>query len=404
MGLDDFINSDNLNDLVDFFVLKLLSRLYDKKDEYVGNLVFLFEEENVRKLLIERIDTYLVEYDNFRKKELSIVKRYINNPFLSGLPIIRINNFKDFIFLIRDIYNAELDRLGIFSLSLYEDELFADLWLRASPLDLADVNGFLRKQLEMYHDNTFNQFERHQKIADFPSLNMFMMAKTKVCMTYDECPSEMIFRFYSNSTPFNYYSSEFYKLEKEYYELPRIRYGIYEENGRKICRIGSIQDKNSNRDISESDKNVCEYMAKRINRFKYGIIKKDDNHVNVEPNKIIALVLFLFYLFKNGITRIEMPMMYFNNSTYHIKERKRLEKEQEKVTCNENTVSELKTEKLFLTVLKTIEYFENASILDLDNRILVDTGNINLTNNQFILDLYQRLEDSYQNIISNRNK
>ena len=401
MGLnyEEFLSCNDFNELTAFFALKLLPKLYDKNDEYIGNLVFLFEKENIRKLLIDKIDAFLIKYDNYLQKELTLVKNYINNPFLSGLPIIIIRNFKDFIFLIRDIYSAEYSRLGIFNFGLCNDQIFADLWLRASPLDLMDVNRFLRKQLEMYHDDTFNEFKTLQKIADFPNLEMFMGAISKNCMTYDECPSEMIFRFYNNKTVFNYYCSNFERDEKQYYELPRIRYGIYEENGKKICRIGSIQNKNCNRDIDESDKDICEWIAERINIFKLGIIS--NKHKNVEPNKMISLVLFLFYLFKNGITKIEIPIAYFNNYDYHIKERKRLEKKEEKVTCNEDVVSALKTEKLFSLVLKTVEYFEDASVLDLDNRIFIDIGNINLTSNQFIQDLYEKLEDSYPDIISN---
>ena len=393
----EFLNCNDFNELTAFFALELLPKLYDKKDEYIGNLVFLFEEEDIRKLLIEKIDAYLIKYGNFHQNELSLVKRYINNPFLSGLPIIKIRNFKDFIFLIHDIYVTEFSRLGIFDRVSYNDKIFADLWLRASPLDLMDINRFLRKQLEMYHDDTFNEFEQHQKIAKFPSLGMFMMAKSKSCMTYEECPFEMIFRFYYK-TGLNYNCSDFFESAKLYYELPRIKYGIYEENGKKICRIGSIQNKNCNRDIDESDKDICERMAERINIFKLGII--GDKHKNVEPNKMISLVLFLFYLFKNGITKIEIPIAYFNNYDYHIKERKRLEK----VTCNEDVVSALKTEKLFSLVLKTVEYFEDANVLDLDNRIFIDIGNINLTSNQFIQDLYKRLEERYPNIISSYTK
>lgn len=399
LNYEDFMNCNDFNELTAFFALELLPKLYNKNDEYIGNLVFLFEEENIRKLLIEKIDAYLIKYGNFHQEDLNPVKRYINNPFLSGLPIIRIRNFKDFIFLIRYIYRTEYSRLDIVDLISYEEKIFADIWLRASPLDLVDVNRFLRKQLEMYHDDTFNEFENFQKIADFPSLKMFLMTKSKNCITYEECPYEMIFRFYNDNTTFNYKCSTFSTSENKYYELPRVRYGIYEENGKKICRIGSIQDKNCARNIRGYDKDICDCMAERINIFKLGII--GNKHRNVEPNKMISLVLFLFYLFKNGITKIEIPIAYFNNYDYHIKERKRLEKEGEKVTCNEDVVSALKTEKLFSLVLKTVEYFEDASILDLDNRIFIDIGNINLTNNQFIQDLYKKLEDSYPDIISN---
>lgn len=33
---------------------------------------------------------------------------------------------------------------------------------------------------------------------------------------------------------------------RPHYTLPVIRYGIYEKENRKICSIGSIQDKNNN--------------------------------------------------------------------------------------------------------------------------------------------------------------
>ena len=158
-----------------------------------------------------------------------------------------------------------------------------------------------------------------------------------------------------------------------------IRYGIYEKDGKKICHIGSIQNKN--------DTYYENSIEKKINRKKYKVNDGIDNEdtYKVEPKNLLALSIFIKFLHQEGITEIEIPSMYVLDYEYHEKRNIQMLKDfqkdwtEEKIkkwpelyerghyyferTYNkQDVISEIKTERLLLTFRRLLCHYKNAQI------------------------------------------
>jgi hypothetical protein len=322
---------------------------------------------------------------------------------------IKVRDYKKFFSLLRDIYECDMDAFEEFEKEPYSyyrmSNFFKDLWVRASNIDFEDVEEFLRKEIEMYGDNTFKDLNEEQYLCNLCELGYVdVTVKNKLAKTWDETPYEMSFRFYDDY----YFTSHF---KKTFYELPRVRYGIYTENGEKICRVGSIQN---NIDRFEDD----EYASKKINRAKYKLIDNKEDYDNLEPNKVLAFMLFIKLLNDKGIDKVELPSMYVLDYNYHLKRNKLLDDElnakklyndEDKVAYKEfykenygkeDIISKSKSEDLSRIGMKAKDYLPSIDVLDVDNRLLLDISNLNKSriNNKLIDYLYDACD--LQNHIS----
>ena len=166
-------------------------------------------------------------------------------------------------------------------------------------------------------DTTFQKYDEETYLGKLESLNNHIVCiKNGIARTWDENFRQMEITIYDKQ----YYDNK-ELWNRPHYTLPVIRYGIYEKENRKICSIGSIQDKNNNM-IEDS-------LRKKIDRQKYKINKgiSEEYTYKVEPKNIIALSIFINLLHIEGITDIEVPSMYVLDYEYHTKRNKYLLKE-----------------------------------------------------------------------------
>ena len=230
-------------------------------------------------------------------------------------------------------------------------------------------------------DTTFQKYDEETYLGKLESLNNHIVCiKNGIARTWDENFRQMEITIYDKQ----YYDNK-ELWNRPHYTLPVIRYGIYEKENRKICSIGSIQDKNNNM-IEDS-------LRKKIDRQKYKINKgiSEEYTYKVEPKNIIALSIFINLLHIEGITDIEVPSMYVLDYEYHTKRNKYLLKEfkQEwtkevlwerqkrerypeqykeayksflKTFRKQDLISEIKTERQLLTVRRLIKHYPKANI------------------------------------------
>ena len=111
----------------------------------------------------------------------------------------------------------------------------------------------------MIKDTTFDKYDKETYLGKLDFLdNNIICIKNGIARTWDETSREIEITIYDKK----YYNNA--KLfDRPHYTLPVIRYGIYEKDGKKICYIGSIQNKSD--DYKESD------LKKKVNRKKYKV-------------------------------------------------------------------------------------------------------------------------------------
>ena len=201
------------------------------------------------------------------------------------------------------------------------------------------------------------------------------MRKNGIARTWDENSREMEITIYDKK----YYEKQ-ELFHRPHYTLPTIRYGIYERNGKKVCSIGSIQDK--------SDSYQKTDLSKKVNRKKYkaneGVPAEDVQQV--EPKHILSLSIFINLLNKEGITEIEVPSLYVLDYDYHTKRNEQILKDFKKEWSEEkikkypeeykrclhyfnkaynkqDIISEIKIERILLTFRRVLQHYTNSSII-----------------------------------------
>ena len=358
------------------------------------NLYFDFVEPEAKEKIKEVYKKYSIKET---KDDYRTFCRMLNRPYSSKAKTITVKDYKEFFELLTRLYQLEIEKYMAHEKASYGmnrmKNFFKDVWLRASNLDFQDINGFLKKQIDMYETDIFPEYEDEYYLGKYnDKRGILLSCHNKISKPWDECPYEMVFGLHPESLleDWNGYFTRFAN-----YELPKVRYGIYEENGEKICRIGSIQKDIYNE--TPDDK-----IAKDAKRMRYRL----NNDEGIEPNKMISLFLFINLLKTKGITKIEIPAMYPLDYDYHVMRSKflahdlyenwtlfRIECDPAKFEETKNyflenykqeyKISKIKTEDLINVGLKTCSYIDTASVLDLDNRILIDVGDFtkeNVTN------------------------
>ncbi|HHW69023.1 MAG TPA: hypothetical protein GX747_01605 [Tenericutes bacterium] len=91
------------------------------------------------------------------------------------------------------------------------------------------------------------------------------------------------------------------------YKLPRVLYGINEENGEKVAYIYTVQMKN---EFIDTVYEVNKKYNKKINKLLYKInegIDPNDDIIAVTHNAIYALTTFLAVAYNEGIRKFKVP-------------------------------------------------------------------------------------------------
>lgn len=301
-------------------------------------------------------------------------------------PVMIVSNYKKFFELLRQFYEKDIElffkRTNLNGFQEYEkDNCFEQIWLRCTVEDFNDPEMFLNKQVQMINDKTFDEYDEETYLGKLEFLNdNIICIKNGIARTWDENSREIIITIYDKKY---YNNTELW--DRPHCTLPVIRYGIYEKDGKKICRIGSIQSRRKS--ILDKKSYDKQDINKRVERKKYKVNSEvPEEYIDeVEPKSILALSLFINILNKKGITDIEIPCIYVLDHEYHRKMSKTLldnfnkewtksrkdrspllyEEEANYLKQNYNKqdlISEIKTERMIKKFERILYHYSNGTI------------------------------------------
>ncbi len=302
----------------------------------------------------------------------------------SDLPVLVVRSYSDFIELLRRAYENYIELCfldnTLTDINVIRATTFFELlWLRATAYDFANPENFLIKQIQMMGDQTFKQYDQETSLGAIDYLNGHIFCvQNGVTNIYDESPREFRITIYDK----RYYNT--FKRNQAKYELPLIRYGIYQRDGKKVCCIGSIQNKSSNSDSYGKDDSLKTQLDKQRSKINKGVSWEDRQ--KVEPKKLLALSIFVDFLSEAGISDIEIPSLYSLDYEYHIIQNNRMleafehewpTRKQELMPeffgmaqrqLNEkrdkmDLISEVKTERFLLTFRRLLLHYPKGQIL-----------------------------------------
>lgn len=346
--------------------------------ERIPNFRFDFREEEAINFIEDVLEK------NSSKKEVNtkiMEELKKGNEQNSELPIMIVKDYKKFFEMLKQYYEEDINlffkRTWAPMFREYEkNNCFEQIWLRATPDDFKEPEEFLRKQLIMAQDTTFKYYDAETYLGVWDLLeDKVLCVRNGIARTWDESLREMEFSIYDKQS----FCDQ--RWEKRLpYILPLIRYGIYQKDGEKVCRIASIQNKSD-----ETEKNE---LRDKLNRKKYKANKglEEEDTYKVEPKNIIVLSMFINLLHNEGISKIEVPGFYVLDYEYHIKRNKDLLEDFEEVWSKEkiekkpeeyqkakedfnkryqkqDLISELKTERLLLTVRRLLQHYKKGTII-----------------------------------------
>jgi len=280
-------------------------------NDELPNFRFDFRESKAIEFIEEVIVNNVQQYDSKKaEKIVENIKSKCNGNEIT--PVMVVNDYKKFFEYLRRIYEKHIElhfqRSDMSFFPRWEKEnLFELIWLRATPDDFNNPEEFLKKQSEMICDTTFDKFNEETVLGKLEFLdNNILCVKNGIGRTWDENSREMEFIIYDK----DYYNKKGL-LYRPAYKLPVIRYGIHKRNGKKVCCIGSIQNKTD--DYKKTD------LQELIDNKKYKVNRGVDKEgtFQVEPKCILALSIFINLLHKKGITDIEVPGLYVLDYEYH---------------------------------------------------------------------------------------
>ena len=349
--------------------------------EEIPNFRFDFRENEAIEFIEKILKEYAEKYDSYKEKSPKIIeaikKKTTDNEVQ---PVMTVNNYKEFFELLRQFYEKTIElffiRTQMSGFQVREkDNCFEQIWLRATPEDFNNPENFLRKQVKMINDKTFKKYDEETYIGKIPFFdNNILCVKNGIARTWDENSRQFEIRIYDKK-----YFSNTELFVRPHYTLPVVRYGIYEKNGKKVCYIGSIQ----NKDDDYEENKLREKINKRRTKVNKGV--KEEDTILVEPKNLLSLSIFINFLNREGITEIEVPEMYVLDYEFHQKENEQIlnnfnkewtEKEKnewpklyeknlhrfKKMYKKEDLISEIKTERLMLTLRRLLCHYNKAKI------------------------------------------
>lgn len=396
-------------------------------DEF-PNFKFNFIEDEAIEFIEKTLQDYRDEFKNEsfvkelkekHKKILEVIRQNTDNNDIN--PIMKISNYKEFFELLRQYYEKDIElffrRTDMSGFPVYEQKnCFEQIWLRMTPEDFNNPEEFLRRNVEMIQDNTFEKYDNETYLGKLSRFNNHIMCvKNQISRTWDETPREFKISIYDK----RYYDTEL--SYKPNFELPVVRYGIYKRDGKKVCYIGAIQNTNT----EESESNLVQIKNDCRSELNTKKLKKQNYKEKVEPIKILSLSIFINFLHREGITEIEAPGMYVLDYDYHIKRGIKLKKEfDEKWTeeekeenpkqyekemqylshnyGNEDTISEIKTERFIMNVKSLLSYYPNGMInsfpgeLDSFLHLEIPISMPQMESNNILTDMYNLIKEKYE--------
>jgi len=304
----------------ELFIIYLMHQfMYDENE--VANFYFEFRENEAYNFIFKILSKHI----SGNSKIISEIEYGLKN-INYDKPVMIIDDYKKFFLLVGKLAdkfkkNFEKGKTVSYGSELVYNYILKLFWLRMTPDDFLHPIDFLEKNIKMLDDNTFIDYQSGKKL-DINIKNYDVYASSTLAKSYDEGIKEFHFIIKDN--------------DKEMY-LPLIRYGIYEKDSKKICEIASIQDKNR-KDYFPYDKKIY----KDINRYKYKLNQgvEDDLINDVEPNKLLSLILFIKLLDEKEVHYISIPSMYVLDYEYHDKIDKNMKDVFHGTWRNENQIAQ----------------------------------------------------------------
>lgn len=240
-------------------------------NEELPNFKFEFREDEAIEFIEKVLESCTREYDFYKeraKKILESIKNKINGNEI--LPVMIVKDYKEFFEQLRKYYEQDIKlyfkRIGETAFPVYEqDNCFEQIWLRATPDDFNNPESFLKKQVQMITDNTLEKYDKETCLGKLEILNDNLICiRNGIARTWDENLREVEIRIYDKK-----YYNNIELFNRPHYTLPLIRYGIYEKDGKKVCYIGSIQNRVTSLAYREIEKS--QEVNKDIERKKYKV-------------------------------------------------------------------------------------------------------------------------------------
>lgn len=396
-------------------------------EEDFPNFKFDFRQEEAIDFIKKVLQEYVDKYDFYKEKVQKIYDAIEGKKQSNEIqPVMIVNDYKQFFELLREYYEKDIElyfkRIDMSFFPVYEQEkCFKEIWLRATPDDFNNPENFLRKQLQMIKDTTFEKYDKETCLGKLSFLDdNIICIKNGIARTWDENLRQMEITIYDKQY---YHNTELFI--RPHYTLPVIRYGIYEKDGKKVCHIGSIQNKLK----SLADKEIYDKqdVSRNLERKKYKVNKDvpEEEKDKVEPKNILALSVFIDLLSKEGITYIEVPSMYVLDYEYHEKRSKNILKNFNKKWTEEkkkrspmiykeeeyylqhnyekqDLISEIKSERMIKNFERILYHYPNGKITsypgELDSFLHLNIPpikNKDDINGGILRDIYQLVEEKY---------
>ena len=289
------MKEEKLENIIKFFVNNSFYELmYDNVE--IPNISFDFKEKEARDL----INKIILENIEFRIEEKDKIYNGINNVNYDN-PVIEVHDYKLFFYAINKyiytLYNTYMNKCHIDeNKSIFTFQLALKyIWLRMTPDDFKNPENFILKNIEMLENKTFNDYYNMNGFLFDINNDYKIYFKNRITSTFDEESKEIEFFVASKFLEFDY--------------LPVVRYGIYKKDNKTICEIGSIQNKNQ---IDDEKLDIVNDFRKKINKNVPGYLKE-----NVEPRKLLSLILFIKLIQEYNVDEISIPTMYVLDYDFH---------------------------------------------------------------------------------------
>ena len=350
--------------------------------EKLPNFLFEFREPKAMEFVESLLNQQVENYDFYAEKNKKLIdKLKSKTDENSELPVMIVNDYEQFFENLRQFYAGYIELYfkecpGMTFNRDEKEKCLEQIWLRATPDDFNNPEEFLRKQAMMISDTTFEKYDNEVELGpvDFFDGNILCI-KNGIAGIWDENSRQIEIKIYNKEKK----TSNGEVLKASPYELPVIRYGIYEKDGKKICMINSIQDKRYGFDRSK--------FEKKLERKKYKVNQDvlEEDTEKVEPKNLMALSIFMNMLAREGITDIEVPSMYVLDYEYHVRRNPQILKqfqenwssERRKKSLSypiakyhfdrtyqkEDVISEIKTERLLLTFRRLLQHYPNGTLV-----------------------------------------
>lgn len=260
-----------------------------------------------------------------------VISGHVVKEINSEIPTLMINNYDEFNNYLVMYVTKQLEFLknNIFispTSFLLEDEkneniryCLMNLFINATSYDFNNPIEYLKMRISFLDNEClYDKFDSYKKVVDLSDIDCHIES----CV-FQQHPA--------NETPYAFFSRIVKNDDEDSYLLPKIRYGIKDDNGEKTVCIYGIQ--------GNKKKNVFTNFEKKINRYLFKInkgIEKDqdyldyqnekdlgiasfypENIIDITPNAVLALTIFLKTIKELGINKCKvidfLPTRYYGN-------------------------------------------------------------------------------------------